>query len=238
MRRRTFLLAGVALFGPRDARVAGIPFQVIQKGRSRRRYFWVHGNETTARDVLIAHMKVVQGIAHLTRSPVRNVQVEGLQLDPNRMFSRPGAERSLRRLNPKAPESSVANALLRLDRDRPKFLRGLLPPSGGLLIALHNNSQGYSVEDEIPISDQSHLPKRGEPHEFFLCTDPADYARLAEGPYNVALQQTGKGADDGSLSRLCARERIRYVNLEVALGNAAAQTEMLDWLERTLPAAK
>jgi hypothetical protein len=238
MRRRTFLLSGIALFGASDARLAGIPFQVVKNGRGPRRYFWPHGNETTARDVLLAHLKVAQGTAYLTRSDVRAVRTEGLELDPNRMFSRAGAERSLRRLNPHVPEATIANALLRLDNDRPKFLRGLLPPPGGLLIALHNNSEGYSIQDEIPISDQSHVPRRSEPHEFFLCTGPADYALLAQGPYNVALQQTGQGPDDGSLSRLCAREHIRYVNLEVALGKAAIQTEMLAWLERTLPEVK
>jgi len=37
--------------------------------------------------------------------------------------------------------------------------------------------------------------------------------------------------DDGSLSRLCAAESIRYVNIEAAHGNTTGQRAMLQWLE-------
>ena len=47
---------------------------------------------------------------------VRNVQVEGLQLDPNRMFSRVGAEANLKRLNPAADVRQAGRALDLLDR--------------------------------------------------------------------------------------------------------------------------
>jgi hypothetical protein len=121
-----------------------------------------------------------------------------------------------------------------LDRGRDKLVRALTPPRAGLLIALHNNSEGYSVTDEVPISDQTSLRQSGEPHAFFLCTDPKDFEVLKTGPYNVVLQQHGPKDDDGSLSRLAAARGFRYVNLEVHLGERERQREMLDWAERNL----
>jgi hypothetical protein len=109
-----------------------------------------------------------------------------------------------------------------------------MPPPGGLIIALHNNSQGYSVTDEEPISDAKSIREPSNPHAFFLCTDPDDFKLLSTSGYNVVLQQHPSTEDDGSLSRLAALRGVRYVNLEVAHGNAERQKEMLDWMEWTL----
>jgi len=73
------------------------------------------------------------------------------------------------------------------------------------------------------------------PHAFFLCTDPGDFEILATSPYNVVLQQHVRAPDDGSLSRRAAARLARYVNLEVGIGDAARQQEMLIWLEQHLP---
>jgi hypothetical protein len=128
----------------------------------------------------------------------------------------------------------VERALGALDRDREHLVRALTPPPGGLLVALHNNSEGYSVTDEVPISDQTSLRQPAQVHAFFLCTDPADFEVLKTSPYNVVLQQHPSTRDDGSFSRLAAMRGIRYVNLEVHLGDFERQREMLDWLEWNL----
>ena len=112
-------------------------------------------------------------------------------------------------------------------------MHALLPPRGGLLVALHNNSEGYSVKDEVPISEETSLRQPDDPHAFFLCTDARDFAVLKSSPYNVVLQHAPKD-DDGSLSRLAAARGVRYVNLEVALGSADRQREMLRWMEWNL----
>jgi hypothetical protein len=49
------------------------------------------------------------------------------------------------------------------------------------------------------------------------------------------LQNAAPKEDDGSLSRLAARRGARYVNIEVRLGESAAQREMLMWVEQNLP---
>jgi hypothetical protein len=236
--RRLFLFLVIDWLFPwwrRHVTLAGIRFRRIREGRSSRRYLFIHGNEATARQVLQEHVRDRPGAAYLVTGDERNVRIKGALIDPNRLFSREGAERSLTRLNPGADPAKLAEVLDYLDRDRTKLLRALLPPDGGLLIVVHNNNEGYSIRDEVAISNQVSLKKPDEPHEFFLCTDPADFARIAAGPYNAVLQNIPSGQEDGSLSRLAARQKLRYVNLEVALGKTDLQREMLAWLDRTLP---
>ncbi|WP_321475160.1 hypothetical protein [uncultured Paludibaculum sp.] len=236
--RRTFVAASALSCLPLEASektLCGVTLEIIRHGRSRRRYLRIHGDETTAAQALREHLRTARGTGFLVTNPKRNITIAGGLLDPNRMFSREGAERSYRRLNPKWTDTELPPALAWLDRERPKLIHTLLPPKGGLLFAVHNNARGYSMEEEIPISQQTALPHRDTPHEFFLVTDPADYARMAQGPYNVLLQNEPKGEDDGSLSRLCGRLGVRYVNLEVGIGKLAVQKEMMAWLERTLP---
>lgn len=218
----------------RDPRIAGIRFREVRNG-DRRRYFWVHGNEKTAEQVLSGWMKNGgSGRALYTVSPDRNVPLMGGQIDPNRMWSRVGAERNLRTLNAKWSDEQVRRALDELDDDREGFLRRLLPPPGGLLIALHNNGPGYSVQDEVPISDSVAMNDNEHPDEFMLCTSRPDFEILSAGKFNVVLQHRAPPEDDGSLSRLCAARGVRYVNIEAAHGNDAAQTRMLSWVEAVL----
>lgn len=238
MNRRRFLALSIfgwiPFFRRAHISLAGARFRVIRNGHAPRRYLLIHGNEETARQVLTRHIETHDGIAFIIENHTRNVTIDSGQIDPNRMFSRIGAEISLKNLNPDMPPDRIAAALDLLDRHREGLVRALLPPAGGLLVALHNNSEGYSVLDEQPISDQVSMREPNDPHAFFLCTDPKDFRILATSPYNVVLQQHGPTQDDGSLSRLAASRGVRYVNLEVRLGNAARQKEMLDWLEWNL----
>lgn len=237
--RREFL-AYASIFGwfpffrSKHVSLAGARFRIYRNGSSKRRYLLIHGDESTARDVLTRHIRAHEGVAYVVESQTREVSIQSGHLDPNRMFSRVGAEANLRKLNPDWSPEKMQAALAELDRGRDKLLHDLLPPPGGLLIALHNNSSRYSVNDEEPISDQKSIREPGNPHAFYLCTDPGDYQILSQSAYNVVLQQHGPKEDDGSLSRLAAARGIRYVNLEVALGHSGRQKEMLDWLEYTL----
>jgi hypothetical protein len=223
---------------PKEVAIAGARFQIVRRKLkhqpSRRRYLLIHGDEQTARQVLSKHMESHSGTAFLVEGQTRNVPIAQGQIDPNRMFSRRGAEASLKSLNPSWTAQQMDVALDLLDREREGFLNEILPSDGALMVALHNNQQ-YSFAAEEPVSDQA---KRNQPdnlHAFFLCTDRNDYRILAGSPYNVVLQQYMRSPDDGSLSRRAAARRLRYVNLEVAEGDAARQQEMLDWLEKNLP---
>ncbi|MEJ7604922.1 MAG: hypothetical protein WKF37_01305 [Bryobacteraceae bacterium] len=236
MRRRAvfaFALWPFSLFRPK-LKLADISFRMLKRGEDRRRYIWIHGNETSARQVLTGHMKRYDGKAYVIENDERNVNFSGGKLDPNRMFSRVGAERNLRLLNPAWSQAQLEFALAKLDNHREGFLSRLLPPGGKLLVALHNNGPSYSVNDEIADSDSAALNDESHPDEFLLCTDSQDFQSLARGPYNVLLQNRAPKYDDGSLSRLCAARGVRYVNIEAAAGGNARQQAILEWLEKTL----
>jgi hypothetical protein len=233
--RRQFLIFGwFPFFRPKHISLDGARFRIIRRGKSRRHYLVIHGDEETARQVLETFMQTHDGVAFVIETHTRNVSVNGGEVDPNRMFSTEGAELNLKMLNPAWSFPQVETALSRLDHSRDHFVNALLPPKKGLLVALHNNSEDYSVKDEVPISDSVSLRQPDNPHAFFLCTDPTDFAALSKSPYNVVLQQKKPQQDDGSLSRLAAREGVRYVNLEVQKGDANRQTEMLQWLDKNL----
>ena len=238
--RRDFLAFGSA-FGwipflrPHHISLAGARFRIHYNGRSKRRYLLIHGNEESAREVLLYHIRRHQGIAYEIETHTRNIQVAGGSVDPNRMFSHAGAEASLRRLNPDWTPDRIAAALRILDAGRERLVRAFFPPPGGLTVALHNNSPSYSVEDEEADSDAGSLREPDNPHAFFICTSPDDFRILATSPYNVLLQNKKPTIDDGSLSRLAAARVVRYVNLEVALGQPDRQREMLNWLDWNLP---
>lgn len=238
--RREFL-AYASVFGwipflrPRHIDLAGARFRIHRNGRSNRRYLLIHGNEESARAVLLYHIRAHQGIAYEIETHTRNIGVAGGSIDPNRMFSRAGAEASLRRLNPEWNQDHIEAALRILDAGREKLVRAFLPPRGGLTIALHNNSEAYSVADEEPDSDAGSIREPENPHAFFLCTSPEDFRILSTSPYNVVLQNKAPKTDDGSLSRLAAARGVRYLNLEVALGHPDRQREMLDWVDWNLP---
>lgn len=231
--RRTFVAGWFpALFPKRDVELSGVAFRMKSYGHSPRRFIVIHGNEDTARDVLDAYMFDHEGVGYLVSGSERNVDVRGVKLDPNRMFSRTGAEKSIRSLNPGVTEDRLQTALDYLDRERGKALRRLAPPKGSRLFALHNN-RDYSVQDEIAASDATSIKEPGTPRNFFLCTDARDFEVLKKSPYNVVLQSK-PDPDDGSLSRLAARVGFRYVNLECAIGDYEGQMERLRWLEDRL----
>ena len=198
--------------------------------RSRRRYVLLHGNENTAREVLEVHMDMYSGVAYLIDNTGHYVTIEGATIDPNRLFSRVGAEKSIRAQNPGIAQDRVEATLTFLDHHRDDLIRHLEPEKGELLVALHNN-QEYSVTEEIAQSDDTSIAEPKRPREFFLCTDPKDFAILKKSPYNVVLQNKKPTEDDGSLSRLAAKRGFRYVNLECGLGEIEAQIERVRWLE-------
>jgi len=164
----------------------------------------------------------------------RFVTWDNATLDPNRLFSREGAERNLRRLNGSHMVALLPQILDRLDAQRHELVSAITPQPGGLIVAPHNTSR-HSVHDEIPLSNSHEMRDPRDPYSFYLCTDPNDYRLLAASGFNVVLQARPHGDDDGSLSRLAARLGIRYVNIETPLGQFAKQTKMIAWADANLP---
>ena len=105
------------------------------------------------------------------------------RIDPNRMFSSEGATKNLRLLNPKWSEAQIPNgAVKRCQSDRHKFLKSNFGPRRVAASSrCNNNSNGYSVESEVAISDKTSLKDAKNPHEdSFLATDPRDYEKTGD----------------------------------------------------------
>ena len=103
MERRSFLAIGLGLnpFHKPEFEIAGINFHVRRYGFfGTHRYLLIHGDEKTAREVLDTWMYFHPGTAYFSAAPTRNVRLSGGVVDPNRMFSRVGAEANLKSLNP------------------------------------------------------------------------------------------------------------------------------------------
>src|SRR5262249_46469371 len=116
--RRDFVSAGFLWlpFGHhKTVKMAGIRFRSIRNGSSPSRCLHIHANETTARQVLTDHLTRAHGTAWIIDGDQRLVDFRAGKLDPNRMFSRDGADRNLRRLNPRWSEARILNGLLVLD---------------------------------------------------------------------------------------------------------------------------
>ncbi len=237
--RRDFVALSVAgplvgwlpWFRPKELAVGEARFRIVRNHRSTRRYVLLDGDEDTARKVLLDHMESQRGTAYLIEGAAREVAIGGGKLDPNRMFSRAGAEDSLRALNPGWKDGQVAAALDLLDMQREKLLDALMPPDRGLLIALGSGAGTDSAAD-APAERRS-LPQPGS-QAFYLCTDPADYQALAASPYNVVLSRYLRARDDGSLARRAATRHVRFLHIEARPGDAAAQRDMLAWAEAHL----
>lgn len=235
--RRQFGIGGIlslGLGGRKHEHLTGIRFRRISRGGSDRRYLVIHGDEQTAREVLLDHMNHAKGKAYLVENSTRNVEVRGGKVDPNRLFSNVGLERNLQLLNPSAAEAWIASAVVEIQNSRHELVNAVMPPNGSVLIVLHNNASSYSVKSEVPISDQVALNDPDNPHDFGLCTSASDFATLSKGPYNMVLQNYRPSDDDGSLSRLAARMGFRYLNLEARIGNLNKQKDMLNWVESVL----
>ena len=235
--RRNFGIGGIlslGLGGKSRPTLTGIRFERIKHGSSNNRYLLIHGDESTAREVLGGHMRDARGTAFLVENQTRLVEINGGRVDPNRIFSNEGANRSLSNLNPGASQVWITSAIIELQNSRHQLVNALVPPNGGVLFALHNNSSAYSVQAESSISDQIALNDPDNPHDFGICTNPRDFSVLSRGPYNVVLQNRRPTDDDGSLSRLAARLNFRYLNIEAKLGNVNKQKDMLSWAETVL----
>ena len=160
-------------------------------------------------------------------------------IDPNRMFTDVGAAHDLGLgQQPAAPPVKAVRAFAEA------FLKQVDAVPGEVLIALHNNSPdpSFSVLAYQPGALYGHEASRvfqSRHHhvdDFFFVTEPALFDALAKRDFNVVLQDNAQVTDDGSLSVRCARDGVRYVNVEAQHGHRAEQVEMIEALVAVLQA--
>ena len=129
VRRRSFLIGWIPGFFHRPTvELSGVQFRVIRYADSPRRFLVIHGDEDTARDVLTTYMVDHAGIAYIVTGKDRNVEIRGAKIISNWMFSREGAERSIRSLNPNLDPERLIDVLDYLDHEREKLVKRLIPP--------------------------------------------------------------------------------------------------------------
>ncbi|MBE76177.1 MAG: hypothetical protein CMG41_00340 [Candidatus Marinimicrobia bacterium] len=212
----------------------GIEFEIKKNGFSNVSYILIHGDEETARMLLTEHIKENQGRAFFIKSKEREVPLGPTIVDPNRIFSKGGATKALKKFKPTWEQRKLELLLAELDDSRNEFLFNLFPSEGGLLIALHNNFRGYNVNNELENSQLYSLKKEQNPRDFIICTDLRDYKKLNKGPYNVVLQNVIEEKNNGSLSWAALENGVRYINIEVRLGWLSQQRKMLKYVEDVL----
>ena len=79
---------------------SGIDFKVKKNGFSDVSYILLHGDEETARMLLSEHIKGNKGRAFFIKSKEREVLLGPTMVDPNRIFSRSGAKKALKKFKP------------------------------------------------------------------------------------------------------------------------------------------
>jgi hypothetical protein len=116
-RRQLLAFGWFPFFRPRHTSLAGARFRILRNGSLKRHYLLIHGDEETARQVLTRFMETHEGTAFLIETHTRNVRIDKGEIDPNRMFSRAGAEASLKMLNAEWTAQQMQAALAILDRE-------------------------------------------------------------------------------------------------------------------------
>jgi len=228
------LVGWVPWLRPKEIAVGEARFRIVRNHRSTRRYVLLDGSQEAARQLLLGHMESERGTTFLIEGSAREVPIAGGKFDPNRMFSRAGAEDNLKSLNPAWSASQIEAALDLLDGQREKLLDALFPPDRGLLIALESGVGPESAKDAAAAGDQSSLRQPDKPQAFYVCTDPADYQALSASPYNVVLAGHVRARDDGTLERRAAARGVRFLAISTRPGDTAAQRDMLNWADAHL----
>ena len=152
--------------------------------------------------------------------------------DPNRMFTRPGVEASLKLNSQSTPEaidivSRFADSLL-----------SKIPLITEKVIALHNNdsSPGLSIHSYSPGGNyekeatQVYVNFEKDPDDFFLSTTHPLFLKVVNHGHNAILQNNKDVTDDGSLSVFMGLRNKAYINVEAEHGHEEEQTKMLQHL--------
>jgi len=203
----------------------------------------LHQNENTS--VVAAKTLIYQkgggSIVFLQHGGTRDVEFTyngvAYSIDPNRMFTWPGLEANL------IPYDEEAAALVA------EFARTVLEvydfDGQSIVLALHNNSPGYSALDYLPgevyAEDASavHIGDLFNPRDFFFVSNGAAgqslYNCLTGQDFNAVLQvpyhaPNSTLTDDGSLSVYAALNFKPYVNTEAAAACCSEGTAVVNQL--------
>lgn len=195
--------------------------------KNPRHFVHVHENETTALDAATRYIHSYGGtVLTLRHSGARNVvfHMDGkrYEVDPNRIYTDVGIEKSLKMYGAYSPKAHQAVKRLA------GAIKALLPQDN--IIAVHNN-KGYSIRDYFPKHSlhgdaaRIHYQPGSSARNFYFVTRSEEYKRLSAESFNIVLQAP-QAQNDGSLSFYLAKKN--YINIEAAYGDLNAQLIMLE----------
>ena len=199
-------------------------------------YINVHENEAVSVKAARAVLSTRAGLLtelKCQRTRLISFKAGGVKytFDPNRIFTDKGIEATFRKYGPYSMGAHLRAAAVA------DAIRAILTPSQGLpVIALHNNTPGdYSVlEYQAPGPEAENAARVAinpslSPDDFFVVTDPAVFARLEAGKFNVVLQSSTP-VDDGSLSVWFQQQGRSYINVEAQQSHLVEQQRMLEFV--------
>jgi hypothetical protein len=153
--------------------------------------------------------------------------------DPNRIFSKEGIIKTLKKYNKSYPANLISK--IKTFSDTILVIAGI-KNSSRYIIALHNNTNGhFSVNSYKDSSDalMTYICKSQDPDDFFIVTKLSDFTFFKAQKQNVVLQSKS-AKDDGSLSIYCQTHKVPYINVEAQNGHKEKQIDMLLLCKRLL----
>ena len=149
--------------------------------------------------------------------------------DPNRIFSLVGIKNTLLKLNP-----NVKSIPLEVEEGIQRFSDSLLSIfrpelDSGYLVAIHNNTNNnFSVRSYVNSKNviATYVNSDEDIDNFYIVNTLSDFEYFKSINRNVVCQNE-EGLDDGSLSIYCTKNNIRYINIEVEMGNVNKHREMI-----------
>ena len=226
-------------------------------------FFAPHENEYVVNDYLSRKILHLRGrFLILRQRGERNIALSigqrEIAVDPNRIFTRSGARKSLRRLNPDLDEESD---LFREAWKKAVRLGGFILEQMGtvgghtVIIAVHNNTDGYDGDGkggEGTVSIKRYQKKldqgagyikcihrgKGDEDDLFFINKPKDFKAMKKAGWNVVLQHPRvarlEEEDDGSLSVYAEMIGARYINIEAqrkkGYDHLEVQKKMVDYV--------
>ena len=185
----------------------------------------LHENESSGFHA--GHVRAKEGDVRflaIQQAGERLVTFGGLQIDPNRMFTRKGIEASAKRWNERLPTPEELEAVEAFAGSVLEALEGCTT-----VITLHNNWDEGTLSVLTYRGDEAarkvHRAPGQDIDDFVLVTREEDFDSLKAAGLNVVLQSSSL-EDDGSLSYVL--KDTRYLNIEAEHGHGGWQREVLD----------
>jgi hypothetical protein len=164
---------------------------------------------------------------------IKTIDKSSFCFDPNRIFTDLGIYKTLRTC------LSYSSQNQKLVKNFSQFITDSLLYEPKLIIALHNNVNGYSINEYLEKglyrhnADKTFVNKDLSPHDFYLVNDSIHFDYFQRLNYNVVL--LSKNADDdGSLSVFCQQKKIPYINVEAKEGHFQEQYKMLELVQELI----